>query len=186
MADQEPTQTPGELVREAMEEKGWNQSDLAFALGTSTAAINQVLSDKRSISHNMAHALGAALDKPPEMFARAQAEWDVQQVGGADESIVARARILSRYPLREMIKRGWIDTEHRQGSLEEQVCRFFKVRSLDDVPHLAHSAKKSDYSEIPPAQLAWLFRARQIASEMHPNALYNPAKLREAIEAFKQ
>jgi HTH-type transcriptional regulator / antitoxin HigA len=182
MSTQQPTKAPGQFVREAMEEMGWNQSDLAFALGTTTAAVNQILSDKRSISHNMAQALGVALDKPAETFARAQAEWDVQQADKPDSNILARSRILARYPLREMIKRGWIDPEYRQGSLEQQVCRFFGVKSLDEVPHLAE--KKTDYSDIPAPQLAWLFRVRQIASEMHPNT-YSPAKLQEAITAFK-
>ena len=136
--------------------------------------------------HNMAQALGAALEKPAEMFALIQAEWDVRQAEKPDAAILARARILARYPLREMLRRGWIDPEHRTGTLEEQVCRFFGVESLDDVPHLAHSAKKTDYSDVPPSQLAWLFRVRQIASEMHPNSPYNPSKLREAIEAFKE
>ena len=90
---------------------------------------------------------------------------------------------LASYPLREMIKRGWIDPEHRQGSLEQQVCDFFGVASLDQVPHLDHAGKKAQYADIPPSQLAWLFRARQIALEMHP-AQYDPDKLRAAIAAF--
>lgn len=175
--------TPGTVVREAMETKGWNQSDLAYALGSTTAAINQILSDKRSISHNMAKALGLALEQPPEMFARVQAEWDILRAEEPDQAIAARARILSQYPLREMIKRGWVDPEHGKGTLEEQICRFFSVDALDHVPHLAHSAKKSDYSDVPAAQLAWLFRVRQIASEMHPPR-YSPDKLKESIEAF--
>lgn len=175
--------TPGLLVKKAMEAKDWNQSDLAFALGTTTAAINQILSDKRGISHNMARALGAALDQPASTFARIQAEWDLQHAEEPDPTVVARARVLSQYPLREMIKRGWIDPQHRKGTLEQQVCRFFGVSSLDDVPHLDHSAKKTDYSEIPAPQLAWLFRARQIASEMHPET-YSSKKLQEAVAEF--
>jgi HTH-type transcriptional regulator/antitoxin HigA len=186
MSTQEPSRNPGQIVREAMEAKGWNQSDLAFALGATSAAVNQILNDKRSISHNMARALAAALDRPAEMFARAQAEWDVRQAEKPDPDVLTRARILTEYPLREMLRRGWIDLEYREGSLEQQVCRFFGVQSLDDVPHLTHSAKKMDYSDIPPAQLAWLFRVRQIASEMHPSAPYRSAKLREAVEAFKE
>jgi len=184
MLSNEETKTPGQIVRDAMEAKGWNQSDLAFALGTTTAAINQILSDKRSISHNMAQALGAALESPPEMFARVQAEWDVRQADRPDPTIPARARILAKYPLREMLKRGWIDPEHKAGTLEQQVCRFFSVSLLDEIPHLTHSAKKTDYSDIPPAQLAWLFRVRQIASEMHPHP-YSPQKLRDAVEKLK-
>lgn len=176
--------TPGQLVREAMEAKGWGERDLAFAIGIAPGPINQILNDRRSISHAMARAFSVALDRPAEEFARAQAEWDLQHAEEPDPLVSARARILSRYPLREMVKRGWIDPEHRPGTLEEQVCRFFGVKSLDDVPHLEHSAKKTDYSDIPPAQLAWLFRVRQIALEMHPPA-YSDAKLRDAIDAFK-
>jgi HTH-type transcriptional regulator/antitoxin HigA len=75
-----------------------------------------------------------------------------------------------------MIRRGWIaDTDI--GLLEAQIMRFFGKNSLDDVPHLAHAAKKTDYSETTPAQLAWLFRVRQIAAEMVvPN--YSEKKLR--------
>ncbi|MEJ0077995.1 MAG: ImmA/IrrE family metallo-endopeptidase [Alphaproteobacteria bacterium] len=177
--------TPGQLVRNAMNAKGWGERDLAFAIGTAPNAINQILNDRRSISHSMARALGVALERPAEDFARAQAEWDLRRTDEPDPRISARARILSRYPLREMVKRGWIDPDHRPGTLEEQVCQFFGVASLDDVPHLEHSAKKSDYSALPPAQLAWLFRVRQIAKEMHPPP-YSEEKLREAIDVLKE
>jgi HTH-type transcriptional regulator / antitoxin HigA len=177
--------TPGQLVREAMEAKGWGERDLAFALGTAPGPINQILHDRRNISLGMAKALSAALGRSAEEFARAQAEYDLQRTKAADPLILARARILSRYPLRDMVKRGWIDPEHRSGTLEEQVCQFLGVRSLDEVPHLDHSAKKTDYSDIPPAQLAWFSRVRQIALEMHP-AAYSDTKLREAVEAFKE
>jgi HTH-type transcriptional regulator/antitoxin HigA len=180
----QPVKTPGGVVREAMDAKGWSQTDLAFALGTTTAAINQILNNKRSISQNMAVALATALDHPAEMFARIQAEWDVRNADRPDPGITARSRILSRYPLREMIRRGWIDPEFGEGSLEEQVCRFFGVDTLDEVPHLTHYAKKTDYSKIPPPQLAWLFRARQIALEMHPTP-YKPSALKDVVETFK-
>ncbi len=177
--------TPGEAVRAAMDTKGWSQTDLAFALGTTTASVNQILNNKRSISQNMAVALGAALDQPAEAFARIQAEWDVRNADRPDPGITARSRILSRYPLREMVRRGWIDPEFGEGSLEDQVCRFFGVKTLDEVPHLTHSAKKTDYSKIPPAQLAWLFRVRQIALEMHPPP-YRASTLKDTVEAFKE
>lgn len=180
----QPVKTPGGAVREAMDAKGWNQTDLAFALGTATAAINQILNNKRSISQNMAVALAAALDQPAEAFARVQAEWDVRNADRPDPGITARSRILSRYPLREMIRRGWIDPEFGEGSLDEQICRFFGVDTLDDVPHLTHSAKKTDYSKISPPQLAWLFRVRQIALEMHPPP-FKLAALEDAVERFK-
>ena len=177
--------SPGEMVREIMEAKRWNQTDLAYALGATTASVNQILNDKRGISHNMARALGAALDCPAETFARAQAEWDVRNADEPEPAVIARARILSRYPLREMVKRGWVDPEHGNGSLEEQVCRFFGVQTLDEIPHLTHSARKTNYDGVPPPQLAWLFRVRQIAKEMAVEQ-YDKAKLAQTLEHFKQ
>lgn len=175
------TISPGQFLREKIEGKGWTQSDLAYAIGTKPSAINQILADKRSVSHNMARALGVALDFDPIWIAKVQAEWDLASAAEPDPSVAARSKILSKYPLREMTKRGWVDPEHGQGALEEQVCRFFGVQSLDEVPHLKHSAKKTNYDDgIPPAQLAWLYRVRKIASEMQTPA-YSKQKLQDAI-----
>ena len=176
--------SPGKLVQAAMADKGWNQSDLAFALGTTTAAVNQILSDKRGISHNMARSLAVALGPSAETFVTAQAIWDMQRAEEPSASVAARARILSRYPLRDMAKRGWIDPDDQSRPLEQQICRFFGVSSLDEVPHLAHAAKKTRYDDIPPAQLAWLFRVRQIAMEM-PIPRYERGKLENAIEELR-
>lgn len=174
--------SPGQTVREAMEAKNWTQSDLAYATGKTTASINQILNDKRSISNEMAIALGQALDEEPEHFARIQAEWDIRNTPVSDSEIGARAKILSEYPLREMIKRGWIDPEHRSGTVEEQVCNFFQVASLNEVPHLTHSAKKTNYDDVPPAQLAWLFRVRKIAAEIKPEKPFSKRALADAID----
>ena len=177
------SKSPGELIRHKMENKGWTQSDLAYAIGTKPASVNQILSDKRAISHNMAKSLGVALDCDPRIIAKTQAEWDINQTDGPDPDVATRSKILSRYPLREMVKRGWVDSERGRGSLEEQVCRFFNVDSIDQVPHLDHSAKKTQYDDIPPEQLAWLFRVKTIASEMTTIG-YDRQKLQDVIQEF--
>ena len=89
------------------------------------------------------------------------------------------ARLQSAYPIREMIKRGWLeDTD--AAMLEVQMAQFFGVTSANDIPHLEHAAKKSHYEETPPAQLAWLFRVRQIAQGMAVPS-YSEKGLREAL-----
>lgn len=183
MKDDMTGQSPGDYIRRHMEAKGWTQSDLAYALGVPPAAVNPILNNRRAISNNMARSLAVALDLDAGQVAAVQAAWDVANADEPDAGIAARARILSKYPLRDMVRRGWIDPEHGKGSLEEQVCRFFGVSSLDEVPHISHSAKKTDYERISPEQLAWLFRVRKIASEMTPPR-YDEGKLREAINTF--
>lgn len=184
MSMEAQTMSPGGYIREKMAAKGWTQGDLAYVLGFKQPAyVNQILNDKRPISPNLARSLGAALDCDAAEIAGIQAAWDVRMGDEPDQVVTVRARILSKYPLREMVKRGWIDPEHGHGTLEEQVCRFFDVNDLDEIPHLSHSAKRARHDEVPPGQLAWLFRVKSIAREMTAEP-FNKGKLAESIEAF--
>jgi HTH-type transcriptional regulator/antitoxin HigA len=175
---------PGVYIKEEMEERGWSQRDLAFILGCSEQVINPILNGKRGISPEMAKAFGEAFDVPAEFFANLQQAYDLAQAREPDPSIEARRKMQSAYPVREMIKRGWIEQSDAT-MLETQLARFFEVKSPDDIPHMAHAAKKRSYVEnIPPGQLAWLFRVRQIAkSTAVPK--YSEKALRNAMNDFQ-
>ena len=123
-----------------------------------------ILSGKRSISPNMARALADAFDTDNEFFARLQLAYDMAHVPAPAPSIALLGSMQSTYPVREMVKRGWL-AQGDAPAMEEQLVRFFGVTAPDEIPYLAHAAKKSRYEErrIPPAQLAWLFRVRQVA-----------------------
>src|SRR5580658_7917731 len=155
---------PGTYIKEEMEERDWSQRDLAFILGCSEQAINPILNGKRAISPELAKALGDAFDVPAEFFANLQQAYDLAQARKPDPSVAARRHMQSTYPVREMIKRGWIE-QSDAAMLETQLVRFFDVPSAEEIPYLAHAAKKSSYEEreVSPIQLAWLFRVRQIA-----------------------
>ncbi|MFT3965716.1 MAG: HigA family addiction module antitoxin [Sphingobium sp.] len=156
---------PGEFVREELEARGWSQRDLAYILGVPEQAVNMITSGKRGISPDMAKALGTAFDVSADYFANLQKAYEMVHARAPDPAIARRAALQAAFPVREMIRRGWlVDTDI--GMLEAQVMRFFRKNNLADVPYLAHAAKKSDYSETNPLQLAWLFRVRQLAGEM--------------------
>jgi HTH-type transcriptional regulator/antitoxin HigA len=176
--------SPADIIRHEMKKRGWSQADLAFVLGVTSSSINPILSGKRGVSPEMAKALAGALDISPERFAVAQAAWELRQARDPDPGVLARARIQSQYPLREMMRRGWIKEDAAGVELETQLCRFFNVDSLAEVPYLAHSAKRTEYSHIPPAQLAWLFRVHHIAREM-PTPLYVPSQLAATVERMR-
>ena len=46
-------------------------------------------------------------------------------------------------------------------NFKTQLAKFLEIKNVDEIPYLAHAAKKSSYEEreVPPAQLAWLFRS---------------------------
>ncbi len=176
---------PGFYIKEEMEERGWLQRDLAFILGCPEQAINMIIAGKRGISPEMAKALGDAFDINPETFANLQKAYDLAHAKQPDPGVAVRARMQNQYPVREMIKRGWIQLSDT-AMLESQLVRFFGVQSADDIPYLAHAAKKSSYEEreIPPVQLAWLFRVRQIALSISVPQ-YSKRALKDALHSLE-
>lgn len=172
---------PGFYMKEEMEARGWLQRDLAFILGIPEQAVNVILSGKRGISPDMARALGDAFDVPAEFFANLQKAYDLSRAQDPNPGVAVRAKLQGCYPVREMIKRRWID-DGDPAILNMQLVRFFEVQDPDEIPYLDHAAKKSDYEErgVSPTQLAWLFRVRQIAKSISvPN--YSERSLRDGL-----
>jgi HTH-type transcriptional regulator/antitoxin HigA len=175
---------PGAYIREEMEARRWLQRDLAFILGCPEQAVNMILSGKRGISPEMAKALGEAFDVPAEFFANLQQAYDLAHADQPDPSVAVRRNMQNAYPVREMIKRGWLELSDVV-MLETQLVRFFEVDEAVEIPYMAHAAKKSRYEDVvPPAQLAWLFRVRQIAKSIAV-AHYSEKKLREALTTLQ-
>lgn len=175
---------PGQYLREELAARDWSQRDLAYILGTTEQAVNMILSGKRGVSPEMAKALGTAFDVHPDLFANLQRAHDMAKAREPDPAIARRARLQSVYPVREMIKRGWLE-DADVALMEAQLMRFFEAESPSEIPHLAHAAKKTDYGSVEPTQLAWLYRVRQLAKEMVAPK-YSEKALRDALEQFQQ
>ncbi len=175
---------PGEYIREELEARGWSQLDLAYILGRPVGSINPIISGKRGITADMAKALGKAFDVPAEFFMNLQRMYDLSRADEPNPGIERRAVFFrSEYPVREMIKRGWLEDTDAD-LLETQMMRFFYVSSVDNIPHIAHAAKKTRYDDVPTSQLAWLFRVRHIAQSLEVPK-YSEDKLRQATARLK-
>jgi addiction module HigA family antidote len=68
---------PGELVREALEERQMTQKYLAFATGLTTKHVNQIVQGHVPISAKVALSLEEELDIPAHILVRMQADWDL-------------------------------------------------------------------------------------------------------------
>lgn len=171
---------PGVYIEEELEARGWLQADLAYILNVSASIVNQLIRGKYKINAEMAKSLSKAFGTSAELFLNLQKEWDLQQAGEPDPGIAKRSLLQSEYPVREMIKRGWIKDSNPE-VLEEQMLKFFERDSVEDIPHLAHAAKRIGVVENqPPAQIAWLYRVKKIAKEMVVPR-YSEKKLKEAV-----
>ncbi len=164
--------TPGQLIEAALKEKNWTQRVLAIVLGVDETGLNKIIADKRAISAEMALHLEEVLEVPAAQFLRLQAEYDLAKariVAKPNPKRSTRAHLYAGLPVSEMIKRGWLDaTDVRDTErVEAELARFFGVDRMEDIEVLPHAAKKTAVnSPATPAQIAWLSRVRQIASEM--------------------
>jgi HTH-type transcriptional regulator/antitoxin HigA len=175
---------PGTFILEELEAREWTQVDLAYILGMSPSQLNPILKGKGNISPEMAIALGDAFDVSPEFFANLQKQYELQQAKRPDPGVRTRAFWFSKFPVREMETRGWIESSDAD-LLDLQIMRFFDANRVEDVPlvgcdPMAHAAKKTEYEEITGSQLVWLHRVRKIAAATEAPS-YDRSKLESAL-----
>lgn len=181
-----PVDPPGSFIEEELEARGWSQVDLAYILGMSPQQLSPILTGKRSITPDMAVNLGEAFDMPAEFFANLQKQYDLSKAKSPDPGVRRRSLWQSTFPVREMIRRGWIeDTD--PGLLDAQMLRFFQCNRFEDVPILGqnideipHAARKLVYGETTAVQWAWLYRVRQIAQTIDAPR-YSKKKLMQSL-----
>src|SRR5205823_11010714 len=111
-------------------------------------------------------------------FANLQQAYDLALARTPDASVAVRRNMQTVFPIREMIKRGWLEQSDAT-MLQAQLARFFDAQNLDEIPGFAHAAKRTA-GEISPAQYAWLYRVRQIARSISVPA-YSEKALRSAM-----
>lgn len=175
---------PGLSLKEELALRAWTQTDLSFILGCNVKNINEIISGKRGISPEMSKSLGEALSLAPGYFLNLQKEYDLSRVKSSDDAILIRANMQKSYPVREMIKRGWLK-DLKANELAVELANFFEVSGPDKIPYLNHAAKKTDYETISPTQLAWLFRVKKIAKSISVPQ-YSEKLLRQSLVQLRE
>ncbi|MGQ3050771.1 MAG: HigA family addiction module antitoxin [Roseateles sp.] len=183
--------TPGQLIEAQLEQRGWSQRFLSTVLGMSESTLNKLITGKQAVTAEIAIALEEVFEVPADQFLALQKDFDLARarlVTRPDPARAMRAQLFGGLPVPEMIKRGWLDGADVRNvlSIEIALTKFFGVGSLNEIEVLPHAAKKTDVvSETTAAQLAWLYRVRQIAAEMIV-APFSPFGVRRALGQLKQ
>ena len=159
---------PGEFLKDILQDRNWSQADFADITGIVPPRINSVINGKALISVQMAKVFGEAIGTSAKYWLNLQSLYDLwmaeEKSNHEHVSEVARRARLYAFPIREMAKRHWVEETKDLERLEEQVLAFFEVSLTEDIPDLQVAARRSRSEEpMTPHQLAWLFRARQLA-----------------------
>jgi len=182
--------TPAQAIKAELKARGWTQRVLALILGVDDETVSRIMNGKKPIDAELALQLHAVLGLNPGYLLQLQQSNELAKAQlelVIDPGLATRASLFSALPLSEMIKRGWLRgiENIRDEHLEAALCEFFGVSSVNEIEVLPHAAKKTNIAgDVTPAQLAWLFRVRQLADDMLAPK-YSRAALEDAVTKLK-
>lgn len=182
--------TAGQLIAALLAERGWSNRVLAAVLEAEETGISKLLADKKAVTPEIALSLEEVFSIKAERFLTLQRDYDLAKarlVARPNPKRATRAHLFGGLPVAEMIKRGWlaVDDVRDMPAVESALASFFGVKSVDEIEILPHAAKRTAISvDATPVQLAWLYRVRQIASEMVVGQ-YSAASGTRAVELLR-
>jgi HTH-type transcriptional regulator/antitoxin HigA len=175
---------PGDILKEELAARSWTQVAFAEILGVSPRLVSEIISAKRAITPATAKALGAAFGTSGHVWLNLESAYQLSKTDRDDTVVSRRARLYRLAPLKEMIRRHWLEPSEDIEILERRVLDFFEVQSLDQEPQFQPYAARASaaYNSV---QRAWMFRARKLARTLPVNTKFSDAKWAEAIAKLK-
>ena len=177
---------PGEFLREELEARDWSQQELADILARPPRLISELSAGKRAITPETARGLADAFGMSAEYWMNLESQYQLSKIKIPNDHVARKSRLYQKFPVREMLRRGWVQASENVEVLEQRFCEFFSISSLDAQPELIHNAKKTDPTKVASSlQLAWLFRVRAMAQQQKVPT-YSREKLVQALERLKK
>jgi HTH-type transcriptional regulator/antitoxin HigA len=165
---------PVEAIEFRMEQLGLSQRDLVPAIG-SRARVSEVLARKRPLTLSMLRALHTRLGIPAAVLLLGE-ERATLDVAHEEEE-------LTRFPVREMIRRGWLSvppklpTEAALAALKEYLAPLRQAAGSVRVLTRKTKLVRSDRPFNRHALMAWTARVMELARKIEPPARYKPGYL---------
>lgn len=176
---------PGEYLADELEARNWSQTELAEILGRPARLVNEIIAGKRAITPETAKGLSAAFGSSPEFWMNLETAYQLSKARIADTEVARRARLYGTFPVKEIIKRGWVESSENIEVLEQRFLDHYKMKSMDGKPSFAYAGRQTTYST--PAdmlKLGWLRRAEKVAETVRCPK-YSDKALRAAIPQLR-
>ena len=151
---------PGEFLRDELDARGWSQTDLAEIIGRGVTVVNEIISGKRGITADTAQGLADAFGISAQFWLNLESMYRLSLVGQRDDTISRRARLYEKAPVRDMVRRGWIEDSRDIETLRARVLKssWALPSSIKaDVP-MPHGNLRHTQTFLPPKSRGYAVR----------------------------
>lgn len=177
---------PGEALAEVIEERGMTQTDLALRLGMAQKTVNEIIQGKAPLTQYTALALERVLGVPASVWNRYEADYREQLARQRDHKRLTQAKEwLGEFPLKEMIRCGYLRQRSSVEEQAEELLRFLHVAS--PVEWNSHRTVVQGYyrhsttqDSDPNALGAWIQRGENLARQTSCNP-FDKAKFTQVL-----
>ena len=179
---------PGEFIREELEIRSWQQDDLAEVVGLSKKFVNELIMNKKHITIETARLLSKAFGQSPAYWINLDINYYLRKSPGTGRTkeVEEKAKIFKYMPIKEMVKKGWINSYQTLEELKRQVITFWNIKELDfiflektEIPGFRKPDIGFNYNKY--YALCWFEMAKKMAKNFHINN-YKEKKLKELAE----
>ena len=176
---------PGETLAEELEERGMTQRELAARLGRPAQVVNEIINGKKAITPDTAIGLAKVLGIEAQFWINLEADYQMTLALLRDkEALAAQEQWLSEYPVREMIKRRWIDAGRDKASRLKALLSFFEVASIQPKVYqeaIGFRITEAAQRKVSTGALAAWLRQGEIEAERIDTSDYDEQRFRDAL-----
>ena len=182
--------SPGEVLQEKIEARGMTQKELAARLARPPQVINEIIRAKKAITPDTAVGLGKVLGIDPQYWINL--ETDYRMILARNREIAAlaeNAEWLNAYPIREMVKRGWIEAGRDKISRLKALLTFLEVAVPEPLAYqeaVGFRITEAAQQKVSPGALAVWLRQGELEARRRSTNDYDPAVFRRALGDIRQ
>lgn len=119
---------PGDTLREVLEERGWAQTDLAVRMGRPKKTISEIINGKAQITPETALQLELVLGIPASFWTTRESHYrEYLAKKHQDVRLAAHKSWLAAFPVRQMVKLGWMPSAPDTPNQVRHLLEFFGV-----------------------------------------------------------
>ena len=181
---------PGEVLEEELEARGMTQKELAVRLGRPAQAINEIVRAKKAITPETAIGLGRVLGIDARFWTNLETAYRMSLARLRErETLAANLRWLDDYPIREMLKRGWIEAGRDRQDRLEALMNFLGVAVAEPQAYqeaVGLRITEAARQKVSPGALTVWLRKGELDAQETPTADYDEDAFADALSRIRR